>query len=60
MAKVFTITVSGKSESDVQTALEEVLRYLKEGFLSGGNSQDYDNYYHFDSTGEYQDDSEGG
>lgn len=53
MAKEFTVTVSGDTESDVELALEEVLRLIKEGYLSGQNSNE-NGEYSFTSTGEYE------
>lgn len=51
--KEFSITVTGESQSDVEIALEEVLRLVKEGYLSGHDKNETGEYF-FDSTGKYE------
>lgn len=53
MAKEFTITVTGESQSDVEIALEEVLRLVREGYLHGHNSNETGEFF-LESTGEYE------
>lgn len=50
--KEFTITVEGRSQSDIESALEECLRAIRNGFLAGGDRNNTGSY-EFDSTGEY-------
>jgi hypothetical protein len=58
MAKEFTITVSGETQSDIEAALEEVLKLVREGYLSGVDSNE-SGEYSFDSTGEYKENERG-
>ena len=53
MAKEFTITMSGETQRDVELALEEVLKLVKAGYLSGIDSNDSAEYS-FHSTDEYE------
>lgn len=46
-----TITITGKSTSDLEFALEEVTRKVSEGYLSGMDSND-EGDYSFKVTGE--------
>lgn len=50
--KTFTITVEGKTESDIEVAIEEVLRLVKNGW-SGFNSNE-DGSFEFSSEGDYE------
>lgn len=52
MTKKFTITVTGDSADDVVLALEQVVKAVREGFITGGNSNDTGSYY-FVSEGEF-------
>ena len=49
MAREYTITVQGEDQNDIELALAEVLKLIKEGYLSGANSNDTGEF-HFDST----------
>ena len=51
--KQFEITVSGKSPSDIEDAVREVLRLIEAGYLSGTNSNE-DGDFAFSSEGEYE------
>ena len=44
MMKQLEITISGKTESDLTIALDEVRRKVEEGFLSGFDSNDSGSY----------------
>lgn len=46
-----TVTARGKTKEDLVQALEQVIRDLREGYLSGSNCSD-DGEYSFDVTGE--------
>jgi len=50
--KEFTITVTGEDQGDIEIALEEVLRLVKEGYLRGAAGHE-NGTYSFNSTGEY-------
>lgn len=46
-----TINLEGKTQSDIENALGEVTRLLREGYTSGHNSNNT-SAYHFDVEGE--------
>jgi len=45
------ITIEGRTESDLEFALQEVTRLVGEGYTSGGNSNDTGSYS-FNVSGE--------
>jgi hypothetical protein len=47
--KKITIVLRGKSEADIEDAISEATRLIKEGFISGGDSND-DGAYYFEVT----------
>ena len=49
--KRLKVAIKGKTDGDVQVALEEVLKKVKEGYVSGADSND-DGQYRFDVTGQ--------
>ena len=51
--KKFEIEIEGKSQSDIEIALKEVLRLIEAGFLSGMDSNE-DGEFSFASEGEYE------
>jgi hypothetical protein len=55
--KIFTITVQGKSQSDIEMALDEVKKLIQEDFYSGMNSNDTGEFS-FDSDGMYEEEEE--
>lgn len=57
--KTYNITVEGKTESDIEIAIEEVLRLVKQGYFSGSNSNDSGSH-NFSSEGDYEDEEECG
>lgn len=52
--KTFKIEISGKTESDLQSALNETVRLIENGNLSGFAHYE-DTSFTFDSEGEYED-----
>ncbi len=46
-----TITLTGRSATDIELALDEVGRKIQQGYVSGGGSNDSGSY-HFETTGE--------
>lgn len=53
--KNFEISIFGKSDRDIELALEEILKKVKKGYTSGADEND-EGSYSFTSTGEYEDD----
>lgn len=49
LVRRFTITVRGKTETDLESSWAEANRLIKEGYLSGGNCNESSGFY-FDST----------
>ena len=49
LVRRFTITVRGKTETDLESSWAEANRLIKEGCLSGGNRNESSGFY-FDST----------
>lgn len=52
--KTFTITLEGKSQSDIESAMQEVMNAIQSGYHCGANSN-YDGLFSFESSGEYDD-----
>lgn len=52
--KTFTITLEGKSQSDIESAMQEVMNSIQSGYECGANSND-DGSFSFESNGEYDD-----
>lgn len=50
--KTFTITLEGKSQSDIESAMQEVMNSIQSGCHCGANSND-DGSFRFESDGEY-------
>ena len=46
-----TVNVEGKTSGDLELALQEIVRLVSEGYLSGGDGNDTGDY-HFDILGE--------
>jgi len=51
--KNFKIEISGKTQSDIEIAIQEVLRLVAQGYLSGRNGND-DGDFSFESSGDYE------
>ena len=51
--KTFTITIKGKTESDIEDAIIVVSNQIRDGFLAGFDSNDSGSY-HYESKGEYK------
>lgn len=52
MPKKYTIEITGKCESDIESTIEEVTRLIQEGYLSGGNENNTASFS-FDSSGDF-------
>lgn len=52
MSMLFDISICGNQQEDVEMALEEVLRLIREGYHAGSNSND-EGDYRFTSSGEW-------
>lgn len=51
--KSFDITITGKTESDIELAIDEVASKIKQGFLCGADKNETGSIL-YNSTGEYE------